>query len=55
MNGGSVPGWLEPLLAFGAIVLPLLVAWWLVARHARARPHRKRRAGDNACQRRDRT
>ncbi len=52
MNSG-VPGWLEPLLAFGAIVMPLLVAWWLVARSARARPRRKPRAGDNAAQRRD--
>lgn len=53
MSSGP-PGWLEPLLAFGAIVLPLLVAWWLVARGARTRPRRKRRAGDNAPQRRDR-
>jgi hypothetical protein len=50
MSSG-VPGWLEPLLAIGAVVLPLLVAWWLVGRDAR--PRRKRRARDNAPQRRD--
>ena len=53
MNSG-VPGWLEPLLAFGAIVLPLLVAWWLVARGAQRPRQRKRRSGDNAAQRSDR-
>lgn len=47
------PGWLEPLIAFGAIVLPLLVAWWLVVREARPRRRRKRSTGDNASQRRD--
>ena len=44
---------LEPLLAFGAIVLPLVLAWWWVAHEARSRPRRKRRGGDNAPHRRD--
>ncbi len=51
MNG--LPGWLEPLIAFGAIVLPLLLAWWWVAHEARSRRHPKRRTGDNAAHRRD--
>lgn len=48
--------WLAPLLAFGAIVLPLVLAWWWVAHEARPRPRRQRRqrrAGDNAAHRRD--
>lgn len=52
MNSG-VHGWLEPLIAFGAIVLPLLLAWWLVARGVKPRRPRQRPPGDNAAQRRD--
>ncbi|WP_382159247.1 hypothetical protein ACFJGX_21765 [Hydrogenophaga sp. UC242_50] len=46
-------GWLEPVLAFGAIVLPLLLAWWLVARGAQRPRQRKRRSGDNGSHPRD--
>lgn len=52
MSGG-VHGWWEPLAALAAIVLPLLLAWWLVARGARRPSHRKGRPGDNATHRRD--
>ena len=49
----NLQDWLEPLLAFGAIVLPLVLAWWWVAHEARSRPRRKHRARDNAAHRRD--
>ncbi|MCW5670997.1 MAG: hypothetical protein KIT86_15170 [Hydrogenophaga sp.] len=43
-------GWLEPLIALGAIFLPLLMAWGLVARGARRPRPRRRHSGDNATQ-----
>lgn len=46
MNSGP-DGWLEPLLAFGSIVLPLLLAWWLVARGVQRPRPRRRHPGDN--------
>jgi hypothetical protein len=52
MSGG-MHGWWEPLAALAAIVLPLLLAWWLVARGVRRPGHRKGRTGDNAKDRRD--
>lgn len=49
----GVHGWWEPLAALAAIVVPLLLAWWLVVRGVQ-RPRRKKRgAGDNAHNRRD--
>ena len=43
----------EPLAALAAIVLPLLLAWWLVVRGAKTRHPGKHRARDNAAHRRD--
>jgi hypothetical protein len=52
MSGG-MHGWWEPLAALAAIVLPLLLAWWLVSRGVRRPGRRKGRTGDNDTHRRD--
>ena len=46
MNDGTY-GWWEPIAALLVIVLPLLLAWWLVVRGVRRTARPKRVAGDN--------
>jgi hypothetical protein len=49
----GVHGWWEPLAAIMVIVLPLLLAWWLVVRGVQRPDRKKRGPGDNAHGRHD--
>lgn len=54
MNESVEGGWAWAM-AIAAIVLPLLVAWWLVARGAGRDERSKQQPGDNAQPMRDRS
>ncbi|MDP3164525.1 MAG: hypothetical protein Q8N06_03620 [Hydrogenophaga sp.] len=46
MNAG-MGNWWDPLAALAAIVLPLLLAWWLVVRGVQRPKRKKRESVDN--------